>query len=99
MYARVINYRRITDIIEFLNDIVQTLNNILWGNLLIIPLIVLGVYFTVGTDFVQFTYFKEMLSLLGDGIGKLEPKSGSISSFQAFCISTASRVGTSNIAV
>lgn len=83
---------------DFLNQLVQTLNNILWGNLLIIPLIVLGVYFTIRTGFVQFSYFKEMLRLLGDGIGKSDKKSNSISSFQAFCISTASRVGTGNIA-
>ena len=81
-----------------LNEIVETLNGILWGNLLIIPLIILGIYFSIRTGFVQFTYFKEMISLLGDGIRKSSNPSGGISSFQAFCISTASRVGTGNIA-
>ena len=60
-------------------------------------LISLGLYFTVRTNFVQFRYFKEMFRLLGDG-AKGEKKEGSVSSFQAFCISTASRVGTGNIA-
>lgn len=82
---------------NFLNDLVQTLSAFLWGNVLIIPLIVLGIYFSFISGFVQFTYFKEMIALLGDGIGKSSQKSGSISSFQAFCISTASRVGTGNI--
>ena len=81
----------------FLNDIVQTLSAFLWGNILIIPLIILGIYFSFRSGFVQFTYFKEMIVLLGDGIGKSVSKSGAISSFQAFCISTASRVGTGNI--
>lgn len=38
-----------------------------------------------------------MIRLLGDGIGGTSDKQG-VSSFQAFCISTASRVGTGNIA-
>lgn len=38
-----------------------------------------------------------MFRLLGDG-AKGEKKEGAVSSFQAFCISTASRVGTGNIA-
>ena len=82
---------------NFLNDIAQTLSAFLWGNILIIPLIIIGIYFSFRSGFVQFTYFKEMIALLGDGIGKSVSKSGGISSFQAFCISTASRVGTGNI--
>lgn len=83
---------------HLLNDIVKTLNDLLWGNVLIVSLIALGIFFTFRTGFVQFTHLKEMLSLLGDGIGKGSKKSGGVSSFQAFCISTASRVGTGNIA-
>ena len=39
-----------------------------------------------------------MFRLLGDGMGKDAKGDGKVSSFQAFCISTASRVGTGNIA-
>lgn len=46
---------------------------------------------------MQFRYLKEMFRLLGDGFSNKKEK-GSISSFQAFCISTASRVGTGNLA-
>lgn len=81
-----------------LNTIINTTNDILWGNVLIILLIILGIYFTWQTGFVQFTYFKEMFTLLGDGLGKNNTAHKGISSFQAFCISTASRVGTGNIA-
>ena len=72
-------------------------NDFIWTYILIAMLIVLGLYFTFKTKFVQFRYFKEMFRLLGDGASG-EKKEGSISSFQAFCISTASRVGTGNIA-
>ena len=64
--------------IEKLNTIINVSNDILWTYVLIAPLILLGLYFTFKTRFVQFRYIKEM--------------------FQAFCISTASRVGTGNLA-
>lgn len=83
---------------ETLNGIVTILNDFLWTYILVIALIALGIYFSIRTKFVQFRYFKEMFRLLGDGIGKGNKKDGHISSFQAFCISTASRVGTGNIA-
>ena len=83
---------------ELLNKFVNTINEYLWGYILIVMLITIGLYFTFKTKFVQFRLFKEMFRLLGDGIGSSEKKEGKISSFQAFCISTASRVGTGNIA-
>ncbi|WP_343348889.1 alanine/glycine:cation symporter family protein [Terrisporobacter petrolearius] len=82
---------------ELLNNLVLSVSDILWSKILIVMLIVLGLYFTFRTKFVQFRYFGEMFRLLGDG-AKGEKKEGAVSSFQAFCISTASRVGTGNIA-
>ena len=80
-------------------SMVGVLNNYLWSYVLIIMLVVLGIYFTFRTKFVQFRYFKEMFRLLTDGnTNKNAKKEGKISSFQAFCISTSSRVGTGNIA-
>ena len=81
---------------EFFNNLVGSINNFIWTYILIVMLIVLGLYFTFRTNFVQFRYFKEMFRLLGDSSS--DKKEGSVSSFQAFCISTASRVGTGNIA-
>ncbi|MGL5693246.1 MAG: alanine/glycine:cation symporter family protein [Peptostreptococcaceae bacterium] len=83
---------------ELLNNIVLQVNDFIWTYILIAMLIILGLYFTVKTRFVQFRYFKEMFKLLGDSSSKDAKKEGKISSFQAFCISTASRVGTGNIA-
>ena len=82
---------------ELLNNLVVITNEFLWSKVLIIMLIVLGIYFTFRTNFVQFRFFGEMFRLLGDR-AKREKKEGAVSSFQAFCISTASRVGTGNIA-
>lgn len=82
---------------DIINDIILKFNNFLWTYILIALLLVLGAYFTIRTNFVQFRYLKEMFRLLGDGFSNKKEK-GSISSFQAFCISTASRVGTGNLA-
>ena len=78
-------------------DVLNGLNDILWTYILIALLLVLGVFFTVKTNFVQFRYFGEMFRLLTEKSTLKEGKTG-ISSFQAFCISTASRVGTGNLA-
>ena len=83
---------------ELLNGLVETINEYLWGYILIVMLISIGIYFTFKTKFVQFRLFREMFRLLGDGIDSGKKQEGKISSFQAFCISTASRVGTGNIA-
>lgn len=79
------------------NSFVSSFNNVLWTYVLVTLLIGFGIYFTVRSNFVQFRYIKEMVRLLGDGIGSSSKNQG-VSSFQAFCISTASRVGTGNIA-
>ncbi|MDO5038828.1 sodium:alanine symporter family protein [Clostridium sp.] len=82
---------------NLLNDFILKFNDILWTYILIAMLLILGIYFSFKTKFVQFRYIKEMFRLLGDGFSA-DKKNGSISSFQAFCISTASRVGTGNLA-
>ncbi|MGL5379280.1 alanine/glycine:cation symporter family protein [Clostridium sp.] len=80
---------------DILNNIILNINDFLWTYILIAMLIVIGLYFTFKTKFVQFTNIKEMFRLLGDGTSKEDKNS--VSSFQAFCISTASRVGTGNL--
>lgn len=81
---------------KFINDLLSSFNDNVLTYILISILLVLGIYFTVRSNFVQFRYIKEMFRLLGDGISKNDKKG--VSSFQAFCISTASRVGTGNLA-
>ena len=81
---------------EFLEKVVGMGNDILWSYVIIFLLIVIGIYFTIRTNFVQIRFSGEMLRLIVKSGNN--QSSDSISSFQAFCISTASRVGTGNLA-
>lgn len=81
----------------YLNDLVSTINGYLWNYLIIFILIGAGLFFTMTTNFVQIRMFKEMLRLVANGAGNSTEKNH-VSSFQAFCVSTASRVGVGNIA-
>lgn len=78
--------------------IINLLNDILWTYILIALLLGCAVWFSVKTRFVQFRMIKEMIRLLADSAGKGGGKEKHISSFQAFAISIASRVGTGNLA-
>ncbi|MFL9651930.1 alanine/glycine:cation symporter family protein [Exiguobacterium chiriqhucha] len=81
---------------KFVEDLVTNANDLLWSSVLIVVLVALGLYFTVRMGFVQFRMFPEMLRLLfKDGMKR---EKGQVSSFQAFAIGTAARVGTGNIA-
>ncbi|SEN55825.1 alanine/glycine:cation symporter family protein [Lihuaxuella thermophila] len=81
--------------VEILGKYVTEINDVLWSYILIAMLIGLGLYFTFRMKLVQFRSIGEMIRLLGEGAAA---GSKGISSFQAFCISTASRVGMGNIA-
>lgn len=77
-------------------SIVNFVNNIMWNkNLLVVILVVSGIIFTVKTKGVQFRLFGHMISLITE---KTKKNREGIRSFQAFCISTASRVGVGNLA-
>ena len=75
-------------------NLIDPVSKVLYTYVLIYLLVAVGIYFTIRTRFIQIRYFGRMLRQVlhsrenGDGI----------SSFQAFCIGLASRVGTGNIA-
>lgn len=86
-------------------DFIQNLNDFLWTYLLTVLLLGTGLYFTLRLKGVQFRMIGEMLRLLvnssqkhDDEKDRLLPEGKKISSFQAFAVSLASRVGTGNIA-
>ncbi len=83
---------------EILQNCIDGINNILWSYVLIIMLIGCAIWFTLKSRFVQFRMVGEMFRLLGDSAGKGEDGKKHISSFQAFAVSIASRVGTGNLA-
>ena len=80
-----------------LNSILETINDFMYTYLLLFLLIGTGLYFTIRTRFVQVRMIKEALHVLKEK-GKEENGKKQVSSFQALMISTASRVGTGNIA-
>ncbi|MBP5404170.1 MAG: alanine:cation symporter family protein [Elusimicrobiaceae bacterium] len=83
--------------LENLSQQVAFLNDHFLGYILVAMLIGSGLYFTLATRFVQWIHPKELWSLLLGSEDKVT-EHGHISPFQAFAISTASRVGTGNIA-
>lgn len=81
---------------KFVENLVSQANDLLWSQVLIVVLVALGLYFTVRMGFVQFRMIPEMFRLLfKEGTAR---EKGQVSSFQAFAIGTAARVGTGNIA-
>ncbi len=77
---------------NFLNNIINSANNLLYSYLLIIILVVGGLYFSFRTKFVQFRLLREQFRAVTEKTDK-----NGVSSFQALMVSTASRVGTGNI--
>ena len=75
-----------------------SLNDWLWGNILVAALVCCGLWFTWRTRFVQFRMIGEMIRLLGDSVAPSEKGKRHISSFEAFAVSVATRVGTGNMA-
>ena len=82
---------------EALHGIINAVNNVLWSYVLIAVLVGIGIWFTLRTKFVQVRMLSEMVRLLTEGVG-VKTVDNQISTFQAFCVSTASRVGVGNIA-
>lgn len=83
---------------NMLSQLIGSVNDVLWTYILIIMLLGCAFWFTYQTKFVQFRMIGEMVRLLGDSAGKIEGREHHISSFQAFAVSIASRVGTGNLA-
>lgn len=80
------------------NDILTKINNVMYTYILIIMLVGAGVYFTIRTRGVQFRLLKDGIKSMMEKAEVDETGKKKVSSFQALMISTASRVGTGNIA-
>jgi AGCS family alanine or glycine:cation symporter len=80
---------------EVANLIVDTLNGLIWGKVLIWLLVASGVYFTLRLGLIQFRHFGHTFMVLK---GSRQSDDSGISSFQALCTSLAARVGTGNVA-
>ena len=83
---------------DFLNEILGSVNDYMYTYILIFLLVGIGLFYTIGTRFVQFRLLKDGLKAMLEKADKGEDGKKKVSSFQALMISTASRVGTGNIA-
>lgn len=90
---------------SILQKIISAVSGILTDYIMVAVLLVAALFFTIATRGVQFRMVGEMLRLLvrsgkrdNDHRKEDEPRHGTISSFQAFALSIASRVGTGNLA-
>lgn len=83
---------------ETITQWLTSVNDVLWTYVIIVMLLGCAFWFTFKTRFVQFRMLKEMIRLLGDSTSKSSGNEEHISSFQAFMVSLASRVGTGNLA-
>ena len=81
-----------------MNELITTINDVLWSYVLIVALVGCGLWFTWRTRFVQFRMVGEMLRLLTESAVSTAKGTKHISSFQAFAVSVATRVGTGNLA-
>ncbi|MFG3498675.1 alanine/glycine:cation symporter family protein [Streptomyces sp. NPDC047928] len=83
---------------QSLDALIVDINDVFWTYLLIPVVVIAGLYFTLRSKGVQLRLFPEMLRVLKEpgprGTGGRKP----VSSFGAFTISAAARVGTGNIA-
>ncbi|MFC6999496.1 alanine/glycine:cation symporter family protein [Rufibacter roseus] len=77
-----------------MDKIIADINDVVWSNALIVLCLGTGIYFSIRTGFLQVRYLREMIRLL---FRSKSSKTG-VSSFQAFTIAIAGRVGTGNIA-
>lgn len=83
---------------EWFKTIVSTGNDLIWTQFLIGLLLMAGLFFSLSSRFVQLRWLREMFRVIGEKPETLDDGQKGISSFQAFAISAASRVGTGNIA-
>lgn len=81
-----------------LTSSVDAVQNWMWSNFLYYALIAAGLYITIRTRGVQWRSIKEMVRVLGDPVAREADGKKSISSFRAFTVSAASRVGTGTVA-
>jgi alanine or glycine:cation symporter, AGCS family len=75
-------------------DILNFLVDFIWSKALVYLCLGAGIYFSVRTRFLQIRHFKDMIKYL---VGGGDSRQG-VSSFQAFALSVAGRVGIGNIA-
>lgn len=83
-------------IADFFNTIFGYIDAATWGFAVIPFLVILGIFFTITSGFVQFRFFKRMFRVLGKNGSSDDPNK--ISARAALFVSVGGRVGGGNIA-
>lgn len=90
--------------IGWLTTAIETLNDWVWSPALVALCLIVGLYFSLRTRFVQVRRFGEMFKLLFGGNNEQSKNADSssngqtgVTSFQAFAMALSGRVGTGNI--
>ncbi len=79
-------------------EMVQAINGVLWGPVLLILLCGTGIYYTFRLKFIQVRKFGEACKLLFGNLSfKGERKEGELTPFQALTTAIAAQVGTGNL--
>ena len=77
-----------------MNELVSTINGIVWSPALVVLCLGVGLYFSLRSRFLQVRHVREMTRLMFEG----KSSEQGVSSFQALTMTLAGRVGTGNIA-
>ena len=84
---------------EMIASINGKINGFVWGLPMMVLILGVGVYLSVGCGFPQFSHFIHIMkNTLGKAFEKSEKKEGAVSPFKAMCTALAASIGTGNIA-
>ena len=77
-----------------MEQVIKTISEWVWSPALVVICLMAGLYFSIGTRFVQVRRFREMARLL---FANDKSRNTGVTSFQAFSMALSGRVGTGNI--
>jgi AGCS family alanine or glycine:cation symporter len=78
-------------------NLMDAVNGVVWGPLMIVLLVGTGLYLTLRLGFVQFRYFRHALRSISGKYDDPEEE-GDVSHFQALCAALSATIGIGNIA-
>lgn len=85
-------------ILLYMEEIFKMLSNLIWGNWLLAALLLVGLYFTILTGFIQFRWFKlSMKEVWGSRKSDNTKGEGTLSPYEALCTALSSCIGNGNI--
>ncbi|MGF1788447.1 sodium:alanine symporter family protein [Photobacterium swingsii] len=84
-------------LLETLQNLLQTIDNLIWGPPLLILLVGTGLYLTLRLGFIQIRYLPLALSYVFSRNKKPSSGKGDVSSFAALCTALSATIGTGNI--